>query len=955
MKCSFLYILLFTFLAFQFIQAQEYVETQFFKEDGLPSDYCYNVIQDNEGFLWVPTEAGVVTFDGNNFQAANFPELNEKEIIQVFKDSWGRIWMVELSGEIFYIDEGELKQLNYPFIGTTYRFVSISDDQNGHIWLNDLHKPYAFGYDAENLELKYNFNSFQQQLDLLQSPGYLLHNKKVRLDGNNLFVTCQGVELLFKNFNIYKFYAKRTIDNNETQIFDYEDKLYTHDLKTGALNVYLQNFQSCFDKGIQNITQDNQGNLWIATKSGFYRIKAPLSEASQIDEYFADANSGFVTVDNQNNVWLSTTDQGMIKMSETSVTKITDKNSNNITRLVHLMGHLVYGTSKGEIVVLNKENQDVFRQKLEDRATIVYGLEILDDTNVIITTNKQISKFSLSTMSLSTVFVDGFFKSTSLSPNKKSLWLNGGQNNYFNPKIGGKIYEVSPQLRSYCSLAISDETAYIGSVNGLFKSNTNGSAEQILPSTIQVDVRSICKSHEGDLWIGTHGNGVYIINNDTLVHHIKNLPSKHIRDIVTDKHKMWIATNDGLCLVNKINQNYDVKVLDKGDGLASEQINSLFLYEDKIYIATKKGISIVDRDIEFEQEIPIVKINNVKINERDTSVFGTYKLESNQRNIKFDFGGILFNKPSSIQYKYMLSGLDSDWVFTKNATAQYPSLPPGQYSFLLQAKSINSRWSELKKVEFSISRKITEMLIFKILLAVAACVLLLLGFMFFSRSRRRSRDFKMSQMTALRAQMNPHFIFNSLNSVQDYILRDDKVAANKYISRFSKLMRYILNASEKEFTNLKKELDSLEVYMSIESMRFDNELKYSIEISDNLESEKYMIPTMILQPYIENAINHGLKHAEGEKKLFLRVKKYNAGLVIEIEDNGVGRIKSRSIKLESDNNYDSKGTQINQQRIELLNKHYQNKNKVTFKDVYDKDRNPTGTKVEIFLNSIKFS
>ena len=143
--------------------------------------------------------------------------------------------------------------------------------------------------------------------------------------------------------------------------------------------------------------------------------------------------------------------------------------------------------------------------------------------------------------------------------------------------------------------------------------------------------------------------------------------------------------------------------------------------------------------------------------------------------------------------------------------------------------------------------------------------------------------------------------------------------------------------------------------MSIESMRFDNELNYFIEISKNLEPEKYMIPTMILQPYVENAINHGLKHAKGEKKLYLRVRKYNAGLLIEIEDNGIGRIKSRTIKLSSDNSYDSKGTQINQQRIDLLNKHFQNENKVTFKDIYDQDRKPTGTKVEIFLQSIKLS
>ncbi len=955
MKRTFLHIILFSFLLIQIGQSQEYITTQFYKEDGLPSDYCYNAIQDPEGFLWIATEAGVVSFDGQNFQPCSYPELENKEIIQIFKDSWDRIWMVELSGEVFYIKNGKLEQLDYPFIEASYRIVSIADDQNGYIWLNDLHNPLACGFDVETLELKYSYNSYEQQLNLLQSPGYLFESTKIALTGQGIFLSIEGQELTFKNFNINKFYAKRVVMKNGNQIFEYDDELFEYDVVSKNIRPFLKKFQPYFNQGIQNLTKDNHESLWIASQSGFYKISSPDSSKSSIEGYFKGANSGFVTLDNQDNIWLTTTDQGLIKLHETNIEKIIDEKSNNITRMVHLLDHLVYGTSKGEVVVLNNENIEILRHNIEKKSASIYGLEIIDENRVLITSNKELNILNLNTMAFTTIQELGFYKSASISPNKKIIWTNGGQNNYISSIDGGNFTGIAPNIRSYCSLPISDEAAYIGTVNGLFKSHINGSAEQILPSTIQVDVRSISKDYSGNIWIGTHGSGVYIMQSDTLLYHLDNLPSNHIRDIVQDKEKMWVATNNGLCLVKKINQNYNIKVLDKGDGLSSEQINSLFIHEDQIYAATTKGISVIDRNIEFDKEVPIIKINSVKINERDTSVLSNYHLDSDQRNIKFDFSGILFNKPRSIQFKYMLSGLDSDWIFTDKSIAQYPLLPPGEYTFLLKAKSLNSRWSDLKKVDFIIPKKISEMLIFNILLALMSFLLLLLIFMFFSRTIEQSRNFKISQMTALRTQMNPHFIFNSLNSVQDYILRDDKIAANKYISNFSKMMRYILNASEKEFTNLKQELDALEVYMSIESMRFDNEINYNIELSENLEPEKYLIPTMLLQPFIENAINHGLKHAEGDKKLVLRVRKYKSGIVVEIEDNGVGRIKSNKIKMLSNNNYDSKATKINQKRIELLNKYHQKENKVTFKDIYDSDNKATGTKVEIFLQSIKFS
>jgi len=556
---------------------------------------------------------------------------------------------------------------------------------------------------------------------------------------------------------------------------------------------------------------------------------------------------------------------------------------------------------------------------------------------------------------MKTITEQGNYKSAIADKSKKYVWINGGHLNSVVNLESNKSQIINPLVRSYSALGISEGEVYIGAVNGLYRSKKDGSFKQISPNKITEDIRVIVKDQDESIWAGTQGSGIYIVREDTLSNHFQQLPSNYIHDIIKEKNRTWVASNSGICIIKQNGLTFSYKVIDKSDGLASDRINSLSMHNNKLYAATNKGISILDKNFEVDNEVPILKINSIRINERDTLIYSKYNLRANQRNIKIDFGGILFNKPKSIIYTYKLSGLDSDWVTTEQNNAQYPSLPAGKYTFMLQAKSVNSRWSALKKIEFTISKKLSEMLIFKVFLGLIFCSLLLLAFSWYSRSRQRKRQFKMFQMTALRTQMNPHFIFNSLNSVQDYVLRDDKVGANKYISSFSKLMRYILNASDKEFINLKKELDALEVYMSIESMRFDNTINYEIEVSKNLNPEKFMIPSMLLQPYIENAINHGLKHVRREKKLYLRIRKYEAGLAIEIEDNGIGRIRSNVIKLLNKNKHESKATLINQKRIELLNKYHQKENKVTFKDIYDSNNKPKGTKVEIFLQSIKFA
>ncbi len=199
--------------------------------------------------------------------------------------------------------------------------------------------------------------------------------------------------------------------------------------------------------------------------------------------------------------------------------------------------------------------------------------------------------------------------------------------------------------------------------------------------------------------------------------------------------------------------------------------------------------------------------------------------------------------------------------------------------------------------------------------------------------------------------MNPHFIFNSLNAIQELIITNNTEEGYRYLSSFSKLLRMVLNNSEKNFIPLSNELEMIKLYLSLESLRFRQSFLYEIVVDENIEPDIVLVPPLLLQPYAENAVWHGLRHKEGEKKLFITIYEQQQQLQIEIDDNGVGRKKSEFIKNQKigAEQFESKGTALARQRIEILNQQYPGMAKTITSDKTGTDGSITGTRVVINL------
>lgn len=236
-------------------------------------------------------------------------------------------------------------------------------------------------------------------------------------------------------------------------------------------------------------------------------------------------------------------------------------------------------------------------------------------------------------------------------------------------------------------------------------------------------------------------------------------------------------------------------------------------------------------------------------------------------------------------------------------------------------------------------------------------LVLVIGLLVFRSSRQTAKrritemNHKISEVTQknLRQQMNPHFIFNTLNSIQYYMYQHDKLSTNNYLTKFSLLMRKTLENSQHTAIPIKDELDALQLYLELESLRFKEKFAYSIEVDEDIDTLLLKIPTMLIQPYVENSICHGLVNKNGKGYVNINLKQNKDELICTIEDNGIGREAAMKIKNKKNGNHASLGTKITESRLSLVNSLYGKNMKINYQDIEDNNGNGTGTKVQIHI------
>jgi hypothetical protein len=467
-------------------------------------------------------------------------------------------------------------------------------------------------------------------------------------------------------------------------------------------------------------------------------------------------------------------------------------------------------------------------------------------------------------------------------------------------------------------------------------------------------------THNGVILASQTNKGLYIISDTNNIELFDTLPLKSIINFCVSGNKIILNANQGLfsfdlaskklqSLSNTVNLPINSLELISGDTnfIYATELNTIVKFSNKIKINSSYKIPI---------NITKILVNNIECK-------SLTELSHTENNISIYFDVINYKFPRNVMIKYRLN-TDDIWkeITALQGYITISLLPPGKYS--LQIEVANFKGANPIKIDFEINQPyyITWWFIAVIVLVSSGLVM----FVMYIRIKNihytnkltlekveLEKDLRQSLLTSIRAQMNPHFIFNALNTIHSFIYTNDKKNASEYLIKFSDLTRLILEMSEKESVSLKEELQALELYLSLENVRLNELLDYNFIIDSAIVKDYIRIPPMIIQPYVENAIKHGLLHKKSDKKISIYFTLKNQVLIITIEDNGVGRYRSKQINRNQNRTHKSFSTQANKKRIEILN---QNKEKlktgIEIIDLYDEKNIPLGTRVIIEIPTI---
>lgn len=390
-----------------------------------------------------------------------------------------------------------------------------------------------------------------------------------------------------------------------------------------------------------------------------------------------------------------------------------------------------------------------------------------------------------------------------------------------------------------------------------------------------------------------------------------------------------------------------------------------FLPSGEMIFGGRNDITIADpSELKRNTEIPVPYIDNIEVlNKPFNFIMNGSPLDLNykQNFFSINFSAQAFTMAKDVRFRYRLKEFD-DWTeVTGSYSANYTNVPGGDYVFQLQAANNEGVWNK-KILELPIHIQLPwwQTWWFRIgaLLLIAGLVywLYLLRVAQIRRKEKLKSQYEKKlanvEMTALLAQMNPHFLFNSLNSIDSYIIKNESGKASEYLNNFARLMRLILQNSRSNYISLKDELETLDLYLQMESLRFSNKFEYEIKVAEGIDTASIVIPPMLIQPYVENAIWHGLMHKKDGTpgKVEIIINRQDNNLICIIKDNGIGREKAAELKAQKPGSHKrSMGMQITSDRIEMINKLYDTNTSVKVVDLKNENGNASGTQVKLII------
>ncbi len=746
------------------------------------------------------------------------------------------------------------------------------------------------------------------------------------------------------------------------------------------------------NNNVKTIQEDSWGSIWIGTSGGgMCKYLGQQFNHLDISTRPGDNLVYAITQDTSGNMWLAAADDGVVRLDSSGITRFNRNNGfvNSKTKalLRDRTGRIWLGTNDDGLAYYNGETFEFLEVNNQPVARLCKDL-LEDETGNIwaASSSEGVLKISPSDTLIENteVRIDSFFLNDSLILRADTIRSDS---------VAFR-YTVNPitELRTNINALHFDRLGrlwFASRLRGVGYWTENGvvffGRAAGLPTN---DIRALVEDEYGHLWIGTAGYGIarmdiYGDSLNLLVYdEADGLSSGNVYLLAFDPlGDLWVGCGRGVDRI-ELDEEQQVKAIRayrKSDGFMGAETcqNADFLDQNgHLWFGTIDGATkYIPGEVQRNLVPPKLHFEQVELLNQpfEQSEFSEWLLADNrfaeglslpyrQNDLSFDFKGINLANPRQVEYQWKLEGRDTAWSRRSTKTSvNYTNLPPENYTFKVRAFNEDLIYNtEALSTSFTIRTPIWQRTWF-IMLAVLGIASLVFG-LFRWRLWQVKRKAKEAQdrlamanqvlqleQKALQLQMNPHFIFNALNTVQSLFMSQDQTTARNLLSRFAKLMRAILEHSRAATINLQQEVDLLNNYLSIEQFSRPKQFEYSITIDSEIDPEEVSIPPMMIQPFVENAIIHGVGHLKTAGKIEISFSKEQDALACIIRDNGVGRAAAAKLEAQKTRNHQSLAMQVTKDRLSLLKEKEKDRSYFEIIDLKHADDTAAGTEVRLML------
>lgn len=901
---------------------REFIVPDYSKSDisELADNQAFIFHRDKKGTMWLGTQKKGLAFFDDNTQKVHY-------IIQPKEGKYPMVF------DIIESKEGIV------YVSTSWGLFIVKNNQ-----IAELLKP-------ENFKLinDIEYDSTRNCL-WIGSPGYGLYQFNI---ANHQFISFKHKTFHHGKFvNDGIFHSIKFLNSNELLLegnilFNVHTNSF-FEIKNEAIDY---NFNASH---VEKTIKDKEGNIWLCTYNGLYQLPVQnqhvrtLQVSNPNNDFGIEINQA-ITIKDKIYYWCS--DFGglmsydLTKKRKENFSLNTGRNY-TITSICNMQNDLVWMSTNMGVFEFNISNSKFSKIQL--------AMDDIDQNNII---NLYIDKKN---NIYATVAQNGLFV---LRPQKEAKFI--------------KVIDLKKDFPLYYVSAVSEDNnnlVWCVSPQGLFSINSENQKVKNYYGKVDSNAAKIetvnglvCDKND-HIWFTDYNSGLSELFFDNqqlkLVNHTINgnigIKTKRANGLIfDDQNNLWVASIDGLFAIDVEKKTLKAQIR-KQQGLTINGLErTLALAQNTLIALDWSNFNLLDlKQFHFNKVKPALILSNIIIGKNKYSYLAKkeFSVAYNDGYISLSIGSTAYSNGNQNKYFYQMIGIDKlPIAMENNYQINYSGIAPGRYTLNIWTINSNGVSSDIQEIILNVKPPFYKTWWF-ILLAI----LILSGLIYFIYKQRinsirkesklkedYSKKLAETEMKALRAQMNPHFMFNAMNSIQKYILKNEPQLASQYLTKFSRLIRVILEQSQKKSVSIEEEIELLMLYTDLEKMRFDNQFEFLISVDSNLSKETVQIPSMILQPFIENAIWHGLLHKVGSGIIKLSItKKNDSTICIEIEDNGIGRKKATELKSKNALKNKSYGMQITQDRLSLLNQY-----NATIKiiDLYDDNENGIGTIIELLL------